>query len=130
MKTKTISKLYKQKALGIIEMIGSVVIISLIMVGMAQFLIVNRLLTCDANIRQAIQKELNARLIEHQEDNNGTNTVTPSANVASYITSDGITLIKTDTNITATTSWKSVWEDNSQPILFSNTISLDIVGTP
>lgn len=119
-------KTTKQSGITIVELVGTVVIFTLVMLGVAHYIAVNQILLCHSNIKSAIIQELNSTLNEHQDDPNGTFNVTVNANVANLVPTGNIQINKTDTTISGTIIWKSIISTDTPYTLFTNSNTLEL----
>ena len=99
----------------LVEMLAAVIIVSIVVIGVLQFLIVSRLNVYTANVRTGMQQPLSDTIVQYQSAPPGTITNVPvTGDLATYIVQDTpyikVTKSLTPTNGTYTVSGTLTWQ--------------------
>jgi hypothetical protein len=120
----------RQAGISLIEIIGSVIILTITIIGVAQYLFVAKTLAYHTNIKNAVLLFLNDTVTEQQTCPVGTNYISAPADLALFIPDGTVRLVKVSTNITGTLVWISTLSQDDPAARFTNTISLDLIPPP
>ena len=103
------------RATTLVEMLAAVIIVSIVVIGVLQFLIISRLNVYTANVRTGMQQLLSDTIVQCQYMPPGTITNVPvTGNLAAYIVQDApyikVTKSLTPTNGTYTVNGTLTWQ--------------------
>jgi type II secretory pathway pseudopilin PulG len=124
------------KGATLIEMLAAVIILSIVLIGVVQFIFVSRLNIYTANVRSGVMQTLKDTIIEYQYISPGiaTNIPVTEPNILAYMPPDHpyITISK---NLVATNgtytingaiTWKAFPNGDGGAYLFTENLSLEI----
>jgi hypothetical protein len=135
MKTKNQSKNRGNCGATLVEMIADVIIVSIVVIGVFQFLIISRLNIYTANIRGGMVQLLSDTIVQNQYIPPGTITNIPvTGDFATYISQDTpyikVTKSASPTNgtytVSGTLNWQTFRDGNGDLFKYAEYLSLQI----
>jgi len=132
-----IRKSHNSRGGTLVEMLAAVIIVSIVVIGVLQFLVVSRLNVYTANLRTGIQQLLSDTIVEYQYVAPGTSMTVPvTGDLAQYVSAAQgspiiqITKSATPTNgtytVSGTTTWQTFRDGNGTLFKYTENLSLQI----